>query len=60
MTERQWKELHTLANTEVTMLGQFVHRDPSFVQQDLTGILLNHLAYHTEVSLELKSLKWYV
>lgn len=27
---------------------------------DFTNVLLQHLAYHTEIPLELKSLKWYV
>jgi DNA repair protein RecO (recombination protein O) len=54
-----WQFLKTLAETEVQNIEpEFADELPE-KQMDYTNILLRHLSYHTDTTIELRSLKWY-
>jgi DNA repair protein RecO len=56
LTSPQLQLLKEFSQSAVNRLDQLNYA----LLPDITGMLLNHLTYHTETSLELKSLKWYV
>ncbi len=56
----QWKTLAAISQAEVSALAQIVKPEAQTLPPELTEVLLGHLAHHTEIPLELKSLKWYM
>lgn len=56
----QWKSLAAISEAEVSALVQLPAAETQALPQELTEVLLQYLAHHTEIPLELKSLKWYV
>lgn len=60
LTAPQREALIEFSGAEPWQLERLADNRLLFEGVDLTEILLRHLAYHTEVPLELKSLKWYM
>lgn len=60
LNPEQWKTLAAIAQAEVSTLGQIAKPATQTLPPALTEVLLEHLAHHTEIPLELKSLKWYM
>jgi DNA repair protein RecO (recombination protein O) len=60
LTEKLWMKIRDFSVMEIAPLAGAPAYDPGSLMPDFTDLLLTHLAHHTEVSLELKSLKWYM
>ncbi len=63
----QPRRISSLTEKQLTMLTKFSQLAPVDLEEfnaavfpDFIDILLQHLTYHTELALDLKSLKWYV
>lgn len=57
--QEHWQFLKSLAETDVQNIETVFPGTPPEKQMDYTNILLRHLSYHTDTTIELKSLKWY-
>ncbi|NOX38053.1 MAG: DNA repair protein RecO [Calditrichaeota bacterium] len=56
---KQWQFLNQLAAVPPEQIEKLDAASLSGQEDRITEILLKHLAYHTDISLELKSLKWF-
>jgi len=60
LSENRWKFLHTLQNVSTEELGKLERSVPSDLNyQSLLDVLMAHLNYHTDQTVQLKSLKMY-
>ena len=57
--QKQWQFLKTLAETDVNEIHHSFNESHVKPETDFTNILLKHLSFHTDMFIELKSLKWY-
>jgi DNA repair protein RecO (recombination protein O) len=56
---QQWQFLKMLSETDVETVGDSPHAVPGQQSMDYTSVLIKHLSFHTDTTIELKSLKWY-
>ena len=59
LNREQWHMVQQLQTPAIDKLDQFPGAPLQGQEEAFTEILLKHLAYHTDISLELKSLKWF-
>jgi DNA repair protein RecO (recombination protein O) len=56
---QQWQFLKMLSETDVENVEDSAHAMPGQKSMDYTTVLVKHLSFHTDTTIELKSLKWY-
>jgi DNA repair protein RecO (recombination protein O) len=59
ITRETWSSMQKLDSSNVNGLNSLISAEEVTTKIDLTGMLLEHLSYHTEDPIELKALKWY-
>jgi len=60
LEEEQWKVLWRFINSPPDTIEHIVDKNFTEFYEYLNDILLKHLMYHTDIPLELNSLKWYM
>lgn len=60
LTHTQWEHIARFSELDAASLPGWSQSVPANTVPDTSDILLKHIVHHTELSLDLKSLKWYV
>ena len=59
INKKQWQFLKALAEIDLNEIYHFVDEFHEKSETDFTNLLLKHLSFHTDMLVELRSLKWY-
>lgn len=60
LTRAQWEQMVRFSDLAAASLPEWSQSVPENAIPDTSDVLLKHITHHTELSLDLKSLKWYV
>lgn len=59
ISSKNWQILKSISELDIKQVGPFVETILEKLEIDFTNVLLKHVSFHTDMFIELKSLKWY-